>query len=48
MLKMKEHGVIEKSYLEARVLIDEAIALMTDAGEQELTAIAKEMIERDF
>jgi len=48
MLKMKEHRVIEKSYLEARVLIDEAIALMTNAGEQELTAIAKEMIERDF
>jgi octaprenyl-diphosphate synthase len=46
--KMKEHKIIEYSYNEAKVLIDEAISLMESAGEFELSAIAKEMIERDF
>ncbi len=46
--KMKAHQVIEKSYLEAKALIDEAIALMDTQGETALTSIAKEMIERDF
>jgi octaprenyl-diphosphate synthase len=47
-LKMKEHNIIEKSYNEAKLLIDEAILLMESAGELALSAIAKEMIERDF
>ena len=46
--KMREHKIIEYSYNEAKVLIDEAISLMESAGELALSAIAKEMIERDF
>lgn len=48
MSKMKEHKIIEQSYAEAKELIDEAIELMSSVGEDALTAIAKEMIERDF
>jgi len=46
--QMKAHKIIEKSYLEAKALIDEAITLMDVQGETALTSIAKEMIERDF
>jgi hypothetical protein len=46
--QMKKHKIIEKSYLEAKVLIDEAISLMNLQGEAALSGIAKEMIERDF
>ena len=46
--KMQEHKVIEKSSLEARDLIDEAIMLMDKEGEYTLSGIAKEMIERAF
>ncbi|TET88137.1 MAG: polyprenyl synthetase family protein [Sulfurovum sp.] len=46
--QMKEHKIIEKSYLEAKALIDEAIMLMDAQGEEALSGIAKEMIERDF
>ncbi len=46
--EMKTHKIIEKSYLEAKVLIEEAIALMNSHGEQALSGIAREMIERDF
>ena len=46
--KMKAHKIIEKSYMEAKVLIDEAITLMDAHGEGALSGIAKEMIERDF
>jgi len=46
--QMKEHKIIERSYLEAKVLIDEAISLMDSHGEGALSGIAKEMIERDF
>lgn len=46
--KMKEYGVIEKSYNEAKVLILEAISLMESLGESDLSTIAKEMIEREF
>ncbi len=48
LLKMKEHKIVEKSYLEAKVLIEEAIALMNAQGEEALSGIAREMIERDF
>jgi octaprenyl-diphosphate synthase len=46
--KMKEHQIIEQSYLEARALIEEAIALMSVQGEDALAGIAQEMIEREF
>lgn len=47
-MKMKEHQIIEKSYLEAKILIEEAIALMSAHGEDSLAGIAQEMIEREF
>ncbi|MCD6213318.1 MAG: polyprenyl synthetase family protein [Sulfurovum sp.] len=46
--EMREHQIIEKSYFEAKELIDEAIDLMNTHGEEALSGIAKEMIERDF
>ena len=46
--QMKEHKIIERSTLEAKALIDEAIALMDSHGEGALSGIAREMIERDF
>jgi len=47
-MKMQEHHVIQKSYQEAKVLIEEAITLMNDKGESALSNIAMQMIERDF
>ena len=47
-MKMQEHQVIQKSYEEAKVLIEEAITLMNDKGEDALSSIAMQMIERDF
>ncbi|MDQ1324893.1 MAG: octaprenyl-diphosphate synthase [Campylobacterota bacterium] len=46
--QMQKHLIVEKSYLEARKFIDEAIELMERQGEKALSGIAKEMIERDF
>ena len=46
--EMKKHKVIERATLEAKALIDEAITLMNFHGEEALSGIAKEMIERDF
>ena len=46
--KMQQYKIIEKSYLEAKTLIEEAIALMSAQGEASLAGIAKEMIEREF
>ncbi len=46
--KMQEHHVIQKSYQEAKALIEEAITLMNDQGEDALSNIAMQMIERDF
>ena len=45
---MQNTGVIQKSYNEAKVLIEEAIALMNEKGESALSNIAMAMIERDF
>jgi len=45
---MKKHNIIEKSYAEAKVLIVEAIELMKSLGEDDLSNIAKAMIERKF
>jgi octaprenyl-diphosphate synthase len=47
-MKMQEHQVIQKSYEEAKVLIVEAIELMNQRGEDSLSSIAMQMIERDF
>lgn len=47
-MKMAEHKIVEKSYVEAKVLIVEAITLMESLGEQDLSNIAKAMIEREF
>lgn len=46
--KMQEHQVVQKSYEEAKVLIVEAIELMNSRGEDALSSIAMQMIERDF
>ncbi len=45
---MQKHQVVQKSYTEAKILIEEAIALMNDRGEHALSSIAMQMIERDF
>ena len=45
---MQNTGVIQKSYNEAKVLIEEAITLMNECGEDALSSIAMAMIERDF
>ncbi len=47
-VKMQEHGVIQKNYMEAKVLVEEAISLMNAQGEDALSSIAMAMIERDF
>jgi octaprenyl-diphosphate synthase len=46
--KMQDYGIIQKSYNEAKKLIQEAIALMDARGEKELSQIAMVMIERSF
>jgi len=45
---MQEHKIIQKSFLEARELVEEAISLMDKEGETALSSIAMAMIERDF
>ncbi len=45
---MKKHNIVKKSYHEAKVLIEEAIELMESFGEDDLSSIAKSMIERKF
>ena len=47
-ITMKKHNIIEKSYLQARELIEEAIVSMERLGEHDLSNIAKSMIEREF
>ncbi len=46
--QMEEHQILMQSYGEAKLLVDEAIELMNEAGETALSDIAREMIERDF
>jgi len=48
LAEMKKHQVIEKSFSEAKVLVEEAIALMQAHGEDALTGIAMQMIDREF
>ncbi len=46
--QMRIHKIIEKSFLEAKVLVEEAIELMNHFGEEALSGIAMQMIEREF
>ena len=46
--QMRTHQIIEKSFFEARELVEEAIELMNHHGEVALSSIAMAMIERDF
>jgi len=46
--KMQEHKVVEKSYQEAKELVQEAIELMNSRGEKSLSDIAMAMIDREF
>ena len=47
-MKMQEYQVIQKSYEEAKLLVVEAIELMNDRGEDALSSIGLQMIEREF
>ncbi len=46
--EMEERQVLLKCYAQARELIEEAVELMNGYGEEALSGIALEMIERDF
>jgi len=46
--EMQQHQILEKCYLQARELIDEAVVLMDGLGEEALSGIAMEMIDREF
>jgi len=48
MQRMEKYQILMQCYSEAKLLIDEAVELMSEAGEAELSDIAQEMIERDF
>ncbi len=45
---MNKHRIVEKAYIEAKVLVEEAIELMESLGEKDLSGIARAMIERSF
>ena len=45
---MQKYNIIDKSYLQAKELIEEAIESMELLGEHDLSTIAKSMIEREF
>jgi len=46
--QMRIHQIIEKSFFEARELVEEAIELMNHYGEEALSGIAMQMIDREF
>jgi len=46
--RMEQYRIILRCYTEAKELIDEAAVLMDEVGEEALSDIAREMIERDF
>ena len=46
--QMRIHQIIEKSFFEARELVEEAIELMDHHGEEALSGIAMQMIDREF
>lgn len=47
-IKMNEYGIVQKCFAEAKILVEEAISLMNEAGENSLENIARSMIERSF
>jgi len=47
-MKMEEHHILLKCHAQARELIEEAVELMNSYGEEALSDIALEMIERSF
>jgi len=47
-VQMEEKGVLLKCYAQAKELIEEAVEVMNAHGEEALSDIALEMIERDF
>ncbi len=46
--EMRIHQIIEKSFFEARELVEEAIELMNHHAEEALSGIAMQMIDREF
>lgn len=46
--QMKKHHIIEKASLEAKALVEEAMMLMQECGEESLLDIAMQMIQREF
>jgi octaprenyl-diphosphate synthase len=46
--EMEERQILLKCYAQAKELIEEAVELMNGHGEEALSGIALEMIERDF
>lgn len=46
--QMRNHQIIKKSFLEAKGLAEEAIRLMNHFGEEALSDIAMQMIDREF
>jgi len=46
--EMEKNGILSKCYMDAKLLIDEAVSLMSYENEPKLVAIAKEMIDRNF
>lgn len=46
--EMAKHKIIEKSFLEAKELVEKAIELMNHHGEEALSGIAMQMIDREF
>ncbi|WP_295420953.1 polyprenyl synthetase family protein [Sulfurovum sp.] len=48
MQNMEEHQILLKCYAQAKELIDEAVELMNEKGEEALSSIAEEMIDRNF
>ena len=46
--KMEQYRIIQKSFTEAKTLVEEAMELMNHAGEEALSSIAMAMIEREF
>ena len=45
---MEKFGILDKNFLKAKSLIEEAVSLMRDEGESGLEAIALKMIERNY
>jgi len=46
--QMQTKGVLEHIFMEAKILVDEAVELVSQIGEYRLGEIAKKMIERDY